>query len=270
MKIKESPLIDSLLVQNQKIEVEWHRGDSNKPTLVFLHEGLGCTSLWKEFPFTLSQMTQCNAFVFSRPGYGKSDPCTLPWKINFMHAQAMKFIPAVLRAAEILDHVIIGHSDGGSMGIVYAGSSHANRLKGLITMAAHVFCEAITLEAIREAKNQYLHHDLKNRLEKYHGPNTKNAFWGWNNLWLTPGFVHWNIQKYLNRIKVPMQAIQGRQDQYGTPAQLTAIASGVMDCETHLIEHCRHAPHQDQKETILKLMAGYIQKILDSSRSQLF
>ncbi len=256
-------MTDSLLVHNQRIEVEWHcLGDSSKPTLVFLHEGLGCISLWKEFPSTLSQMTQCNAFVFSRPGYGKSDPCILPRKINFMHTQAINFLPAVLKAAGIRDHIIIGHSDGGSIGIVYAGSPHAPHLKGLITMAAHVFCEAITLDSIREAKNQYQHHELKNKLEKYHGPNTETAFWGWNKAWLHPRFIHWNIQKYLTRIKVPMLAVQGRQDQYGTPAQLAAIASSVKDCETHLIENCRHAPHQDQKKTVLALMAGFIQKVL--------
>jgi pimeloyl-ACP methyl ester carboxylesterase len=207
-------------------------------------------------------MTQCNAFVFSRLGYGLSDPCVLPWKINFMHTQAMKFLPAVLEAAGIRDHIIIGHSDGGSIGIVYAGSPRASQLKGLITEAAHVFCEPITLDAIKEAKHHFLHRDLKNTLKKYHGPNTESAFWGWNNVWLSPGFIHWNIQKYLKQIKVPMLALQGRQDQYGTPAQLAAISSGVKDCETHLIDQCRHAPHLDQKETVLALMAGFIQKRL--------
>jgi pimeloyl-ACP methyl ester carboxylesterase len=253
----------SLRVHNRKVDVEWHcLGHSNNPTLVFLHEGLGCVSLWKDIPCILSQMTHCNAFVFSRPGYGLSDPGISPWKINFMHTQATNFLPAVLKAAGIRDHIIIGHSDGGSIGIVYAGSPRASRLKGLVTEAAHVFCEPVTVDAVKQAKNQFLHHDLKKALEKYHGANTESAFWGWNNVWLHPRFIHWNIEKYLKRIKVPMLALQGRQDQYGTPAQLTAIASGVKDCETHLIDPCCHTPHKDQKETVLALIAGFIHKRL--------
>ena len=184
------------MVHNQKIEVERHCGDPDKPTLVFLHEGLGCLSLWKEVPAQVSRMTGCNAFVFSRLGYGGSDPCPLPRKINFMHREALDFLPAVLKAADIRDHFLIGHSDGGSIGIIYAGSPRAGHLKGLITEAAHVFCEPVTLDAIKQAKHHYLHHDLKKRLERYHGPNTENAFWGWNNAWLHPKFIHWNIQKY--------------------------------------------------------------------------
>ena len=251
-------MIDFLSVQNQRIEVEWHRGLSGKPTLVFLHEGLGCVSLWKDFPSILSQMTQCNAFVFSRLGHGRSDPCRLPRKINFMHGEALHFLPAVLAAAGILDHIIIGHSDGGSIGIIYAGSLRANRLKGLITEAAHVFCEPLTQEAIRTAKHHYLQHDLKKRLERYHGPNTENTFWGWNTVWLHPRFIHWNIQKYLKQIKVPALALQGLQDQYGSPTQLTAMTSGIKHYEAHLIDHCRHTPHQDQREKVLASMARFI------------
>ncbi|MBA3012013.1 MAG: alpha/beta hydrolase [Proteobacteria bacterium] len=255
--------MDFLLVHNRKVEVQWHGcGHTNTPTLVFLHEGLGSTCLWKEFPRMLSQRTQCNALVFSRLGYGRSDPVALPRKINFMHQEALEFLPAVLAAARIRDHIIIGHSDGGSIGIIYAGSRHATRLRGLITEAAHVFCEPLTVDGIRNAKHQYLHQDLKKRLEKYHGPNTETAFWGWNAAWLAPGFKHWNIEKYLKQIQVPLLAVQGRQDPYGTPAQLAAIASGVKDCKAHLIKHCRHAPHQEQQEVVLSLMAGFIQALL--------
>jgi len=264
-QLRKQPLNHSILVHNQEIEVQWqNQGLTTNPTLVFLHEGLGCVSLWKDVPRKLSQMTQCNAFVFSRLGYGRSAPCVLPRKINFMHMEALNFLPAVLKAAGIRDHIIIGHSDGGSIGIVYAGSSRTQGLKGLITEAAHVFCESISLDAIREAKQYYRNYDLKKRLEKYHGRNTETAFWGWNDVWLSPKFIHWNIEKYLKQIQVPMLALQGRQDQYGTPEQLTAIDSRVNTCESRLIEHCQHAPHQDQKELVLGLMAEFIRKLLKS------
>lgn len=179
-----------------------------------------------------------------------------------MHGEALHFLPAVLKAAGIRDHIIIGHSDGGSMGIIYAGSPNAKNLKGLITEAAHVFCEPLTQDAIRDAKHHYLHQDLKKRLEQYHGPNTENTFWRWNLVWLHPRFIHWNIQKYLKQIKVPVMALQGRQDQYGSPTQLAAMTSGIRDCETHLIDHCRHTPHQDQKEKVLASMARFIRNCL--------
>ena len=179
-----------------------------------------------------------------------------------MHQEALDFLPAVLAAAGIVDHIIIGHSDGGSIGIIYAGSPWAKNLKGLITEAAHLFCEPVTLDSIRKAKEHYLNQDLKKRLEHYHGPNTENTFWGWNSVWLHPRFIHWNIQKYLKQIKVPVLALQGRQDQYGSPRQLTAMASGIKQCESHLIDNCRHAPHQDQQETVLASMARFIRNCL--------
>jgi len=182
-----------------------------------------------------------------------------------MHSEARNFLPAVLQAAKIGNHIIIGHSDGGSIGLINAGSPGADRLNGLITEAAHVFCEPLTTEAIKLARHNFLNQDLKKRLEKYHGPNTDHAFWGWNNVWLHPKFIHWNIQKFLSRIKVPVMALQGRQDPYGTPAQLAAIAAGVKDCNAHLIDQCSHSPHKDQQETVLASMARFINTISAAS-----
>jgi pimeloyl-ACP methyl ester carboxylesterase len=257
---------DYLMIQKQRVEVQWHCcGLAENPTLVFLHEGLGCVDLWKDVPLQLSKMTQCNAFVFSRLGYGRSDGCTLQKKINFMHTEALDFLPDVLDAAKIQDHIILGHSDGGSMGIIYAGSSHAANLKGLITEAAHVFCEPLTVDSIQNAKNQYLKHDLKNKLEKYHGQNTDNAFWGWNDIWLSSGFMNWNIEKFLKHISIPTLALQGRKDPYGNLDQLEAIEAGIKTCNTHILDNCGHAPHHEQQKNVLKLMAGFIGKLVAES-----
>jgi len=252
-----------LVVKEQKIEVQWHcLGMDKNPTLIFLHEGLGCVDLWKDIPLKLSRMTQCNSFVYSRLGYGKSDGCKLPKKINFMHWEALRFLPAVLDAAGIKDHIIIGHSDGGSMGIIYGGSPHSVHLKGLITEAAHVFCEPLSVDSIAKAKNNFLNHDLKNKLEKYHGQNIDTAFWGWNDIWLSPGFINWNIEKFLKHIKVPALAIQGRQDQYGTLEQVRAIKTGIKNCDIQIIDDCGHSPHNQQQKTVLELMAGFIRKLV--------
>ncbi len=135
------------------IETQWHcHGKSDNPVLVFLHEGLGCVELWKDFPEQLSRRTDCNAFVYSRMGYGRSAPAPLPRKLNFMHTEALTLLPRILDAANIRRYILIGHSDGGSIGLIHAGSPHARGLAGLITMAAHLFCEPMTMDGIQSAK----------------------------------------------------------------------------------------------------------------------
>ncbi|MDA8134650.1 MAG: alpha/beta hydrolase [Desulfobacteraceae bacterium] len=256
-------MTEFLRIGSTQIEVQWHRqGEKEKPTLVFLHEGLGCADMWRDFPVLLSQRTGCPALVFSRLGYGASDPCPTPWKLNFMHREGLERLPAVIKEAKITDHILIGHSDGGSIGIIYAGSSVAKGLKGLITEAAHVFCEKITVESIYQAKLNYEHHDLRHKLEKYHSKNTENAFRGWNDVWLHPGFIHWNIEKYLPLIEVPVLALQGSRDQYGTVKQMDSIKNRTSRVQTHIIEDCRHSPHAEQSEKVLDIMAGFIDEII--------
>lgn len=252
-----------LKIDSKKIEIQWVKKDKqDTPTLIFLHEGLGCAQMWKDFPYLLSQKTGCPALIFSRFGYGASDPCSRPWKLNFMHKEGLQILPSVIKEAKIKDHILIGHSDGGSIGIIYAGSPCAVGLKGLITEAAHVFCEEITVKSIFQAKVNYEHHDLRQKLEKYHGKNTENAFRGWNDVWLNPHFTNWNIEKYLPKIKVPMLAIQGCEDQYGTLKQIESIKQRASRCLTHIINDCRHSPHLDQPEKTLNIMARFIDDII--------
>jgi len=262
-------LTDYLQLGSKKIEIQWHQGAKKEfPVLIFLHEGLGCTRMWKDFPKKLSQVTGCSALVFSRFGYGKSDPSPLPWKINFMHEQALKILPEIIKKAQIKQYILIGHSDGGSIGVIFAGSPNIKErdgFKGLITEAAHVFCEQISVDCIQQAKINYEHHNLRIGLEKYHGSNTENAFRGWNDVWLNPQFIHWNIEKYLNKIRVPMLAIQGKDDQYGTKKQIESIKNHVNDIETHLLDNCRHSPHNDQPKIVLDLMSQFIHKIITES-----
>ncbi len=255
-------MTDFLKIGTKKIEVQWHReGKKDSPTLVFLHEGLGCTEMWKDFPYLLSKKTRYPALIFSRLGYGASDPCPTPWKINFMHKEGLQILPAVIKEAKIKDHILIGHSDGGSIGIIYAGSPYAKGLKGLITEAAHIFCEELSVKSISDAKINYEHYDLREKLEKYHGENTENAFRGWNDVWLNQHFIKWNIEKYLPKIKAPMLAIQGLEDQYGTLNQIESIKRRVNRAITHIIDNCRHSPHSEQPEMVLNIMARFINEI---------
>lgn len=254
-----------LTVAGTRYEICRHAfGGSGRPGLVFLHEGLGCVKMWKSFPERLAEQTGCDALVFSRSGYGGSDPEPLPWKLNFMHTQALKILPDILAEAGIDTHILIGHSDGGSIALIHAGSRHASTgLKAVITEAAHVFCEPVTLASIRNARKAYVTGRLKEKLAAYHGDNTDNAFWGWNRAWLNPKFVHWDIQKFLPRIQVPVLALQGAEDPYGTPAQLTAIQKKVMHADTRLIPDCGHAPHIQQPERMLAEMSAFIRTYLE-------
>lgn len=247
-----------LTVAGKRLEVAWHGPTPGEaPTLVFLHEGLGCVAMWRDFPAELAAATGCGALVYSRLGYGRSDPCSLPRPVRYMHDEGLHVLPELLDVAGIRECILIGHSDGGSIAIVYAGGTPATPLRGLITEAAHVFCEPLTLRSIREAKLAYTEGGLRGKLQKHHGQNTDCAFWGWNGAWLDPEFEHWNLEEYLPRIEVPTLAIQGEDDPYGTPAQVEAIArqSGA---EVLMLPACGHCPHRDQHDTTLRAMRDFV------------
>jgi pimeloyl-ACP methyl ester carboxylesterase len=254
-----------LTVDGKRLEALWHGPSPDlAPTLVFLHEGLGCAKMWRDFPARLAEATGCGALVYSRLGYGRSDPCRLPRPIRFMHDEGLQVLPKVLAAAGIQECILVGHSDGGSIAVIYAGGTAAPQLKGLITEAAHVFCEELTLTSIRRAKAAYEQGDLRNRLTRFHGSNTRCAFFGWNDAWLHPDFVDWNLEEYLPAISVPMLVIQGEDDQYGTRRQVEAIARQAgAGARVLMLAECGHSPHRDQEDTVLEAMQAYIASVLE-------
>jgi pimeloyl-ACP methyl ester carboxylesterase len=256
--------MDYILVQGNKLEAAWYGPSPEEaPTLIFLHEGLGCVEMWKDFPARLGEATGCGVLVYSRLGYGKSDPCPLPRPLTYMQNEGLYTLPGVIEATGIRECVLIGHSDGGSIAVVYAGGTPALPLKGVITEAAHVFCEEVSVRSIQEARESYLYRDLRDKLKKYHGPNTDVAFWGWNKAWLDPDFMNWNIEEFLAGLRVPMLAIQGKEDQYGTMAQIQAIeAQAGGGVEVLVFDHCRHAPHLDQEEMVFEAMKSFILKAI--------
>ena len=252
-----------ITVNGKRLEALWYGPEKKAaPTLVFLHEGLGCVAMWRDFPMRLADAVGCSAFVFSRLGYGRSDPCPLPRPIEFMHHEGLDVLPALIRAAGITDHIVIGHSDGGSIGLIYAGGTPAPGLRGLITEAAHVFCEEITVASIRRARAAYVGGDLRPRLKKYHGDNVDCAFWGWNRAWLDPDFSRWDLRSFLPPINVPVLAIQGEKDPYGTVLQLEAIAAQA-GAQKILLPDCAHCPHHERSDATLFQMKGFISRILE-------
>ena len=228
-------------------------------TLVLLHEGLGCVAMWKDFPLQLAQSTGCRVLVYSRAGYGGSDPCSLPRPLSFMHDEGLRVLPQVLTAAEITSAVLIGHSDGASIALINAGGVADQRVQGLILLAPHVFVENLTLASIREAKIAYETTDLRERLARYHGDNVDCAFWGWNQAWLDPDFADWNLEEYLSKIDVPVLLLQGVQDIYGTILQLEKITTQLAQLsKMFLLPDCGHSPFRDQPIESQRLIMAYL------------
>lgn len=251
-----------LQVEGVRLEARWAGPPPEEaPTLVFLHEGLGSTSLWRDFPDRLARETGWGALVYSRAGYGKSDPVPLPRPIRFMHGEAA-VLPGVLAAAGVRDCILVGHSDGASISLIYAGSGPSPGLRGVILEAPHVFTEPHGLASIARMKEIYRDTGLRDRLARHHGANVDVAFRGWNDVWLSPDFVAWNIEEYLPTIQVPVLILQGENDEYGTWAQVEAIArqSGG-PVESIAISKCGHSPHREQPEITLRAMADFVARL---------
>ena len=238
---------------------------SLKPALVFLHEGLGCIELWRDFPHAVCAATGCTGFVYDRRGYGGSDPYGGPWPLDYLFKESWVYLPGFLKILDIEQAVLIGHSDGGTIGLLSA-ADNTNRVCGLITEAAHIFVETATLEGIRDAVDAYETGDLKIRLARYHGENTEEVFRRWADRWLSPDFFQWNIETYLSKITCPVMAIQGEDDTYGTTAQLQGIGEGVSGpVETKLLPGCGHVPHAQARKVVLSEMIRFIESLIRPS-----
>lgn len=230
-------------------------------TLVFLHEGLGCIELWRDFPETLCQSTGCSGLVYERKGYGGSEKFADPWPLNYLHEESSTSLPALLNACQIDDAVLIGHSEGGTIALL-AAAFNTYPVRAVITEAAHIFVEDITLEGIRKAVKAFETTHLKVKLARYHKENTERVFYRWANRWLSPEFYDWNIEEYLPMISCPVLVLQGEDDEYGTPAQAEGIASQVAGSGyARMIPGCGHVPHFQARDVVLKEMTEFIRNL---------
>jgi pimeloyl-ACP methyl ester carboxylesterase len=257
------PVANLLTLDNQRLEtVWWGPGPAEAPTLVLLHEGLGCVALWRDVPALLGEATGCGVFAYSRFGYGQSDPKPLPWPLTYMQDEARDVLPRVLDAAGIREAILIGHSDGGSIAAVYAGTARDQRLRGIVLIAAHFFVEDLNIRSIREIRTEYKQGELRERLARYHR-NVDVAFYGWNDSWLDSEFRNFDITAELAGIDVPILALQGADDPYGTPAQLAVLQRHAhTPVEIALIPGARHAPHLEAKPATLDAIARFAQTAL--------
>ena len=250
-----------LLVEGHRLEVERLAGESDRgPTLVFLHEGLGCIALWRDFPRRLVAETGCGAVVFSRYGYGRSDPFGEPRTVRYMHDEAARSLPALLDRLAIEEPLLVGHSDGASIALLYAS---AHPVAGLALLAPHVFVEDTSIRGIEAARQAYVAGDLRPRLAKYH-TDPDATFFGWNDVWLSPEFASWNIEDVLGRITSPVLVVQGTADPYGTLAQVKAVVAGVQgECMEVTIDGCGHSPHLEAPEQTVAAVAGFVARVVD-------
>ena len=233
----------------------------NRPVIVFLHEGLGSIGQWRDFPEEICVATGCPALVYDRWAYGGSDPLTEPRRPDYLHDEALLSLPEVLKQCAIDKPIFIGHSDGGSIAIIYAGT-YPQKVTGIITEAAHVFVEDVTVEGIKRAVKVYESTDLKMRLAKFHDNNTELMFRGWADIWLSPDFRNWNIEEYLHHITCPLLALQGKDDEYGTPAQVESIAGKVMGpAKGSMIDNCGHIPHVQAREKVFYEIVSFIREL---------
>ncbi len=216
------------------------------PTIVMLHEGLGCLALWRDFPQKLADATGFGVFVYSRAGYGQSDLANMPRPLDYMTREAVDVLPAVLDKIGLQHGILLGHSDGASIAAIYTGSIEDHRIRGLVLMAPHFFTEPVGLAAIAKAKLAYDTGDLTARMAKYHR-DADNMFCGWNDSWLHPDFKKWNVADAIDYLRVPVLAIQGFQDEYGTYAQIQEIEDRIYSpVDVLMLDDCRHSPHLDQ------------------------
>jgi pimeloyl-ACP methyl ester carboxylesterase len=229
-----------------------------RPPIVFLHEGLGSVSMWRDFPQRLCNALQAPGLVYSRPGYGQSTPRTADehWAPDFMHQQAQEVLPLLLKALRVQGPVwLFGHSDGGSIALLAAAhaasAADALEVAGVVALAPHLFVEDLSIRSIERTREAYTQGDLRQRLARHHA-NPDSAFWGWNGIWLAPAFRPWNIEAELAGVRCPVLAIQGLDDEYGTPEQIHALQRCLPQTRSLLLPDCGHSPHRDQPEQVIE------------------
>lgn len=241
-----------------------NKNQPHKPLLLFLHEGLGSIEQWKDFPENLCDAVNLDGIVFDRYGYGTSSPLKEKRPTNYLNIEGEKNLPLLINQLNLNQSVIlIGHSDGGSIALVYASTQPKN-LIGCITIAAHVFVEQISVDGIKAFTKMYEENvKLQNALKKYHGEKINSIFYGWSDTWQTAEFKKWNIEALLKKINCPVLALQGKDDEYGTEKQVKSICENVNGhCKYVMIENAAHSPHQDKPEEVLEEIKQFISNIV--------
>jgi pimeloyl-ACP methyl ester carboxylesterase len=267
MKLDDSGF---LAIGTQRLEYRMigPRSDA-EPTLVMLHEGLGCVGMWGDFPDKLQATTGCGVFVYSREGYGQSSLAKLPRPLTFMHQEAQQTLPKILDAIGFQRGLLVGHSDGASIAAIYAGSHQDHRVGGIVLIAPHFIVEDVTSASIAEMRKAYDTTELRARLARYHA-DVDATVHGWSDVWLKGDFREWDLAEFLTYIRVPVLIVQGEDDQYGTVRQIE-IAKEECYCpvEVALLPGARHVPQREAPEATLKVVTEFIKRVLENEMAGL-
>ena len=230
------------------------------PTLVFLHEGLGCVDLWRGFPSVLCERLQCRGFAYSRFAYGESTPRPHqePFPVDYLERESLEVLPSVLNALDIERPWLIGHSDGGTIAMFAAANDPGcARYPGIVVIAPHYKAEDMGIAGIERTRAAYEQGDLRRRLAKYHR-DVDSAFYGWCHAWLDPARRGWSIEAALKNIACPTLAIQGTQDEYATLEQIEAISHHAPQTKLMKIDGCGHFPFLTQSEAVIEAIAAFV------------
>lgn len=252
---------------------------AQQPLIVFLHEGLGSVALWRDFPQKLCDALGVRGLVFSRAGYGQSTPREPHhhWPVDFMHRQAIDFLPDYLASLSIDTRanppILLGHSDGATIALIYAAMYPA-QTRAVIALAPHVNVEDICIAAIQQGRLSYESDacnpkSMRSKLSRYHA-DVDSAFYGWCDVWLSHDFQSFDIRPLLGRITCPVLAVQGHDDVYGTMAQIDQLPTFIAnrgDNASHppellKLERCGHSPHVDQPARVIQEAQNWLKIIL--------
>ena len=248
-----------IVVNGRRLEyVEHPARRPGLPEILMLHEGLGCVAMWRDFPQRLAATTGCRVIAWSREGYGHSQQRAAAITPRYMHREALEALPALLAAFGIERPLLFGHSDGGSIALIFAGAFPQVPV-GVVVLAPHEFVEEETVSGIRAARAAWATTDLPRKLGRYHA-DVARVFADWNDTWLSPAFRDWNIEEYLPAIRFPLLAIQGEDDEYATMRQIDVIAEQVPDTMLLKLSHCGHSPHRDQAAMVLWAVDNFVKR----------
>jgi pimeloyl-ACP methyl ester carboxylesterase len=254
-----------IALDGRRIEAAWWGpGPEAAPSVVMLHEGLGCVALWRDVPARIAAATGLGVLAYSRFGYGRSDPVPLPRPLTYLHEEALGVLPRVLAAAAIRRCILFGHSDGASIAAIHAGSREDARVRGLVLMAGHYMVEAAGMPALLETRRRYEEGDLRARLARHHA-HVDVAFRGWSEAWTDPRFAAaFDLAAELARIRVPVLVVQGEADPYGTLEQVRVVEREARHCpvETLVLPGVGHAPHLEAPEAVLAAVRDFAARLL--------
>jgi len=242
----------------------WRGQPRGGPVLVFLHDALGSVRLWRDFPDQLARAAGCRALLYDRWGSGESEPLAPPYSKSYLLEEALHALPEVLAQTGVRQAVLVGQSDGASIALACAGA-FPERMRGVIALSPHLFREARTLAAIQDQVRDFARGDLKARLRRHHGERTDALFARLVEVWTAePAGAGWGLEAHVARVRCPVLAIQGEDDEFFSAAQLDALRRLVPHLQVLRIPGAGHYPMHQARNEVLAAAIGFIRSAISA------